>query len=343
VLGARPVTAVSESEWALAVKAIDGARQVGLLCHVRPDADALGSMLALGTALTASRPGTEVVASFGDEPFEVPGTLRFLPGQELLVEPAQFPARSELVICLDASGLARLGRLAKAAEAAGERIVIDHHATNTGFGTVNLVDPAAPASAVLAAELISRLGVDLTADIALGLYAGLSADTGSFRFAATPQIHGLAARLVATGVDASAVARQMFDRAPFGYLRLLSVALGRAVLEPAAAHGLGLVWTTVTRADRAAAGVPFDAAEDVIGEVRRVDEAEVALVLKEDDRGDWEVSARSKTLVDVAVMCAALGGGGHARAAGFSVPGREGVAVPADQVVAAVREQLDRA
>jgi bifunctional oligoribonuclease and PAP phosphatase NrnA len=337
------MTGIAASEWALAVKAIDGARQVCLSCHVRPDADALGSMLALATALTTSRPGTEVVASFGDEPFEVPGTLRFLPGQELLVEPARFPGRPEVAISLDASGLTRLGRLAKSVEAAGELIVIDHHVTDTGFGSVNLVDPAAPASAVLAAELISRLGVELTADIAVGLYAGLSADTGSFRFAATPQVHELAARLVATGIDASAVAMDMFDRAPFGYLRLLSVALGRAMLEPAAAHGLGLVWTTVTRADRAAAGVPFDAAENVIGEVRRVDEAEVALVLKEDDRGNWEVSARSRTQVDVAAVCAALGGGGHARAAGFSVSGRDGVAVPADQVVAAVRQQLDRA
>ena len=300
-------------------------------------------MLALATALTARGPGTEVVASFGDEPFEVPAILRFLAGRELLSPPDQFPDRPEVVICLDASALTRLGRLAKCAEAAGELIVIDHHATNTRFGSLNLVDPAAPASAVLAAELISRLGIDLTAGIALDLYAGLSADTGSFRFSATPQVHELAARLVATGIDAAAVARDLFDRAPFGYLRLLSAALGRAVLERAAAHGLGLVWTTVTRADRAAAGVPFDAVEDVIGAVRRVGEAEVALVLKETDRGDWEVSARSRTQVDVAAVCAALGGGGHARAAGFSVPGHAGVAVPAGQVVAAVREQLDRA
>lgn len=335
--------AIAETEWARAVKAIDGARQVSLVCHIRPDADALGSMLSVATALTSSRPRTDVVASFGDEPFEVPDTLRFLPGQELLVEPAQFPAEPEVVISFDASGLARLGRLAKAAEAAAELIVVDHHATNTGFGSVNLLDPAAPATAVLAAELMSRLGIGLTADIALGLYAGLSADTGSFRFAATPQVHELAAALVATGIDPSAVARAMYDHAPFGYLRLLSITLGRAVLEPSAAHGLGLIWTTVTRADRAAAAVPFDAAEDVIGEVRRIDGAEVALVLKEDDRGDWEVSARSKTQVDVAAVCAALGGGGHARAAGFSVAGRDGVAVPADQVVAAVREQLDSA
>lgn len=337
------MTAIGASEWALAVKAIDGAQQVCLTCHVRPDADALGSMLAVGTALVAGRPGTEVIASFGDEPFEPPASLAFVPGQQLLVRPDLVPAQPEVMVCFDASALNRLGLLAGPAAAAGELIVVDHHASNTGFGSVNLVDAAAPASAVLAAELVSRLGIDLTADIALGLYAGLSADTGSFKFSATPQVLELAARLVATGIDASAIARELYDSAPFGYLQVLSVALGRAALEPQAANGLGLVWTTVTRSDRAVAGgLPLEAAENVIDEVRRTAEAEVALVLKEDDHGDWQVSARSKTQVDVSVVCAALGGGGHTRAAGFSVPGRAGMAVPADEVVAAVRAQLDR-
>jgi bifunctional oligoribonuclease and PAP phosphatase NrnA len=253
------------------------------------------------------------------------------------------PARPEVMISFDASALSRLGLLAGPAGAAGELIVVDHHASNTGFGSVNLVDPAAPASAVLAAELISRLGISLTPDIALGLYAGLSADTGSFKFSVTPQVHELAARLVATGIDASAIARELYDTAPFGYLQVLSAALGRAALEPEQAHGLGLVWTTVTRSDReVAGGLPLAAAESVIDELRRTDEAEVAVVLKEDDRGDWLVSARSKTQVDVAAMCTALGGGGHVRAAGFTVPGRAGMAAPADEVVAAIRSQLDR-
>jgi bifunctional oligoribonuclease and PAP phosphatase NrnA len=337
------VTGIGASEWALAVKAIDGARQVCLACHVRPDADALGSMLAVGTALSTGRPGTQVIASFGDEPFEPPASLAFVPGQQLLVRPEQVPARPEVMICFDVSELSRLGLLAGPADAAGELIVVDHHASNPGFGSVNLIDPAAPASTVLAAELISRLGISLTADMALGLYAGLSADTGSFKFSVTPQLHELAARLVATGIDASAVARELYDNAPFGYLQVLSAALGRAVLERQEAHGLGLVWTTVTRSDRAAAGnLPLAAADNVIDELRRTDTAEVAVVLKEDDRGDWQVSARSKTQVDVAAMCTALGGGGHVRAAGFTVAGREGTAVPADEVVAAVRAQLDR-
>jgi bifunctional oligoribonuclease and PAP phosphatase NrnA len=331
------MTTRSEAAWSSAVKMIDGAGQVCLACHVRPDADALGSMLAVAVALD-SRPGSRtVVASFGDDPFEVPGILQFLPGQSLLRPPADYPDRPEVMISFDAASIERLGKLTGPAEAAGALVVLDHHASNTGFGTVNLVDPAAAATAVLAAELIDRLGIKLTRDIALGLYAGLVTDTGSFKYAATtPQVHELAARLLEAGIEPGTVARELYDRAPFSYLGMLSGALGRAILEPHAAGGLGLVWTTVTRADRAQAGLPLEAAESVIDIIRKTDEAEVAAVLKEDDDGTWQVSVRSKSLVDVGALCTALGGGGHARAAGCSHAG------PVSEVIAAMLRLLDR-
>jgi phosphoesterase RecJ-like protein len=222
--------------------------------------------------------------------------------------------------------------------------VLDHHASNIGFGTINLVDPAAAATAVLAAELIDRLAIPLTGPIALGLYAGLSTDTGSFKFSATtPRVHELAAQLLATGIDPGAVARELYDRAPFSYLGLLAAALERAILEPDAAAGLGMVWTTVTKSDREqAGGLPLDAAESVIDVVRRTDEAEVAGVLKEDDAGNWQVSLRSKEFIDVGKVSTALGGGGHARAAGFSASGGAGEASAAANVIAAIRVLLDR-
>jgi bifunctional oligoribonuclease and PAP phosphatase NrnA len=335
------MTTSPEPDWTRAVKILDGASQVCLACHVRPDADALGSMLAFAQAL-AARPAREltVVASFGDDPFEVPAILRFLPGTGLLTCPADFPARPAVMMSFDAGSIDRLGILSGPAAAAGELIVLDHHASNTGFGTVNLVDPGAAATAVLATELIDRLDVPLTRDIALGLYAGLVTDTGSFKFSSTtPQVLQLAARLLSTGIDSGIVARELYDRAPFSYLRLLSAALSRATLEPAAAAGSGLVWTTVTKADRARAALPLDAAESVIDEIRRTDEAEVAVVLKEDDTGTWQVSVRSKELIDVGVACTALGGGGHARAAGFSFPGGADAAAAA---LTALRTLLDQ-
>jgi len=320
-------------DWARGATIIDGAEEVCLACHVRPDADALGSMLAVAQALHGR--GQRVVASFG-EPFAVPAILTFLPGQELLSPPGCFPGRPAVMVSFDASGLDRLGELAGPARAAAELIVVDHHASNTGFGSVSLVDPAAAATAVLAAELIGRLGVPLTRDMAVNLYAGLVTDTGSFRFAATtPRVHELAARLLAAGVDPAAVSRELYDRAPFGFLRLLAAALGRATLDRAAAGGRGLVWTTVTRADREHARLPLDAAESVIDVIRRTDEAEVAVVLKEDDAGVWQASVRSKEDTDVARAAAQLGGGGHARAAGFSYPGRAG------EAIAALKRALD--
>jgi phosphoesterase RecJ-like protein len=332
-----------ETEWARAIKALDGAAEICLACHIRPDGDALGSMLAVAQALRARGAGERppgsapprILASFGELPLRIPRILRFLPGTELLSPPDAVPDRPQVMVTFDAASADRLGMLEAAAARAEELIVLDHHASNASFGTVNLIDPAAAATAVLANDLIGRLGVPVTRDIALGLYAGLVTDTGSFRYSNTsPEVHLLAARLLETGIDPGGVAHELWDRAPFGFLGLLSAVLGRARLEPAGPDGFGLVWTTVTRDDRAAHGLPFEAAESVIDVVRRTDEADVAVVLKEDDDGWWQVSARSKGTANVGRACVALGGGGHPLAAGFTAQGT------AADVMAALRRQL---
>jgi bifunctional oligoribonuclease and PAP phosphatase NrnA len=331
----------TEEEWERAVKVLAGATEICLACHVRPDGDALGSMLAVAHALGARREvrGTApagVIASFGDRPFEIPRILTFLPGTDLLSPPEVFPARPEVMVTFDAASPDRLGLLEASAAAADELIVLDHHASNTRFGTVNLIDDTAAATAVLAFELIGRLGVELSRDIALGLYAGLVTDTGSFKYSNTSAgVHELAARLLRTGIEPGAVAHELWDRSPFGFLGMLSAVLGRARLEPDAVAGRGLVWTAVTRGDRAAHALPYEAAESVIDVVRRTDEADVAVVLKEDDDGCWQVSARSNGLTDVGRACVALGGGGHRLAAGFTASG------PAADVIAALCRQLD--
>ncbi|MBB4918176.1 DHH family phosphoesterase [Streptosporangium saharense] len=306
---------VPERDWDRAVELVSAAGEVALACHISPDADALGSMLAVGMALRAE--GKRVTASFGERRFRVPRLLRFLPGQDLLVEPGAYPTAPELMMTFDVPIADRLGTLAVNAGKTRELVVIDHHASNTGFGTLNLVDPAAAATAVLAEELLVRLGLPIGEEVATCLYAGLVTDTGSFRYSSTtPEAHVMAARLLATGLNPEQIAREVWDRSPFGYLRVLGTALDRAVLEPST--GPGLVWTFVTREDRAAQGLPYDEVEGIIDVVRRTDEADVAVILKEDDDGAWQVSTRSKGAVDVARVCAALGGGGHARAAGFT-------------------------
>ncbi|GIH68738.1 DHH family phosphoesterase [Sphaerimonospora thailandensis] len=326
-------TTVGEASWDRVIELVRGADSVALACHVSPDGDALGSMLGFGLAL--ARTGKRVVASFGDRCFTVPRLLRFLPGQELLVEPATYPAEPALMITFDASTVERLGLLAPSAGRAGELVVIDHHVSNTRFGSLHLIDPSAAATAVLTEELIHRLALPVGRDVATCLYTGLVTDTGSFRYSATtPAVHAMAGRLITAGLRPDEIARELYDRSPFAYLRVLGAALGRVTLERSAAAGHGLVWTYVTRADRVLGGLPYDEVEGVIDVVRRVDEADVAVVLKEDDEGVWNVSTRSKGAVDVGRACAELGGGGHSRAAGFSSR------LPPEDTIASLRPRL---
>ena len=307
----------TEQDWQRLVASIGHAVSIDLVCHVLPDGDALGSALATGLALRSLGHAPRV--SFGDDPQVVPASLAHLPGLDLLVPAGAVPAQPELMITFDVADPQRLGLLRPKAEAATQLAVIDHHASNGGFGTLRLVDPAAPATAVLVDELLRRLGVPLDLSIATCLYTGVATDTGSFRYAATtPATHELAARLLATGLRQDLISRRLWDAQSFGYLKVLAAALERAELDPAAAGGLGLVWTWVPHADLLRHGVPPEQIEGLIDVVRKADEAEVVLVLKEDPDGSLRGSCRAKGGVDVALTCAALGGGGHAYAAGFS-------------------------
>jgi phosphoesterase RecJ-like protein len=325
-----------EADWATTVDLLRSTKSPVLLAHVSPDGDALGSALAVGLALEAL--GQAPLVSFGDDPFVVPRVLQFLPGQHLLVPPAQVPVEPEVVVTFDANSIQRLGLLQGRAEAAASLVVVDHHASYTGFGTYHLCDVASPATAVMALRLIDHLGVRLTSDMATCIYTGVITDTGSFRYAATsPAVHEIAARLLATGVPHDQVARAIYDTAPFGYVRVLGAALERARLEPESVTGLGLVWTTVPLVDRVEAGLGMDSVEPIIDAVRVAEEAEVAVVLKEHEDGTWRVSMRSRGKVNVGAACIALGGGGHRNAAGCTLSGDQ------VSVLARIREQLDAA
>jgi len=325
-------TAPADADWDAAVGALTSGAPVLLLAHVSPDADALGSALAAGLALEAR--GVDVAVSFGDDPFVVPRVLRTLPGAHLLVPPAEAGHRP-VVASFDVSSIERLGVLRAAAESASTLIAVDHHSSYTGFGQVHLVDVKAPATAVLALDLVDRLGVELTQEIATAVYSGVVTDTGSFKYAATTAgTHRVAARLLETGLPHDVIARHIYDDEPFGVLKMLGGALDNAALEADAVGGLGLVHTRVSRDCRDAHGLPLDAVERVIDVLRIATEAEVALVLKQDDAGLWRASMRSKGRVDVSTVAMALGGGGHLFAAGFTG------GPDADAVLADVRSAL---
>src|SRR5436190_12039572 len=142
-----------------AVAAISGASSIALACHVSPDGDALGSMLALHHLCRSA--GTASVASW-PEPFVVAPHYTFLPGLDLCTEPARFPREPEVMVTFDCGSLDRLGDLAHAAKAAGQLIVLDHHVTNDRYGTINVIDSEAAATAVVVRTLAERLGWPLT-------------------------------------------------------------------------------------------------------------------------------------------------------------------------------------
>jgi phosphoesterase RecJ-like protein len=307
-----------------AAQELAGVGSVVILCHVQPDADTVGAGLALGLAL--AREGAEVQVSFSASN-TLPESLRRLPGCELLVPPADVRRDADLVVTVDTPSVNRLGELAELIARPGV-LVIDHHRSNTLYGSVNYVDPQADSTTLLVADLLDAWGREITADVARCLFAGLSIDTGSFRWASVRGLR-LAARLVEAGVDNAAMSRQLHDTHPFGWLPLLSRVLASAQLVPSA-H-VSLVFAVVTHPDWAAHR--SEEIESIIDIVRTTAEAEVAAVFKETAPQQWSVSLRARSF-DLVPVATRFGGGGHTLAAGYSADG------PLEDVVAALTAAL---
>jgi len=332
--GRGPVTS-SSHDWEAAEAALLAAPRDAhmlLACHLNPDGDALGS--TLGFALGLRQLGFHRLQASFPGMFELPEPLRGLPGLDLLVAAPDVVAVPDVVLAFDVASVERLGELSEQLGRAPLSIVLDHHASNTRFGRINLVDPSAAATAVVAERLLTRLGVGLDAEIAECLYVALATDTGSFRFSCSSEVHELAARLIGTGIEPGAISRRLFDSRPFGAIRLFGDVLQRAVLEPAAAGGLGLVWTYATLDDLRRHGQRPHVLEALIDPVRCAEEADVACVIKQVDHSEWSVSLRSRGGVDLSTVAVALGGGGHRSAAGFTARG------PIDDVIQVIRTGL---
>src|SRR3954451_2583958 len=302
----------SEEGLARAAEVIRRASRVALACHINPDGDALGSMLALHHVLRAN--GYESIASFS-EPFVVAPHYRELPGLDRLSPPDRFPHDPGVMITFDCGAISRLGDLEASAKAAGELIVIDHHVSNARYGTINVIHPDAAASGVIVRRLIERLGLPLNCDAAVCLYAAVVCDTGRFQYeSTTPDVFALAGELTGYDVPIARLSRTLFEEHRFAYLQLLADVLARSVLVPEKKF----VWTSVSQDDLARHGVTFEEVEGLIDVVRRTREAEVACVLKEAPDHTWRVSLRSLGDVDVRHIAEREGGGGHRFAAGFT-------------------------
>jgi bifunctional oligoribonuclease and PAP phosphatase NrnA len=283
-----------------------------LACHTHPDGDALGSLLAMHLLCEAN--GKAPVSSF-PSPFTVAPHYRFLPGIDRLTPTERFPADPDLLVTFDVGTLARMGDLQGAARSAREVVVLDHHADNERFGTVNIVHTGAAATAVLVRQLAEALGWPLVRDVALNLYVGLLTDTGRFQYPnTTPDVFELAEELAGFDLPLAELSRELYEKHRFAYLRLAGVALARAEFDEDS-H-LAAAWLTAEELRES--GVAFDETEGFIDLLRRTAEAEVVVALKEADGEGLRVSLRSLGGVDVGAVAQALGGGGHPFMAGFT-------------------------
>jgi phosphoesterase RecJ-like protein len=321
-----------------AAQVVAGGAELLLTCHKAPDGDALGSTLALHHLCRSQGVASRATWS---EPFEVAPHYRFLPGLDLCTKPADISKEPPVVVTFDCGSLARLGDLVEPAAWArdhGELVVVDHHASNERFGSLNVVDEQAAATAVLVHRLAGRLGWPLTRDAAQCLYTGLVTDTGRFTHSTTtPAVFAMAEELSSFGLPIASMTRQLFETHRLDYLRLAGEALQRARLVPE----LSFVCTWVSQDDLDRHGVDVDEVEGLIDLLRRTAEAEVACVAKQAGDG-VRVSLRSVTHqedgqewgIDVGAVAARLGGGGHRYAAGFTM------AAPVQEVLAQVEEAL---
>ena len=302
---------ISNDALAPVVDAIRSANSIGVVGHVGPDGDALGSMIAL--ALAATENGKTGVASFA-EPFVVPAEMSYL-DTSVLVAPSEFPTNLDLAVAVDTSVRHRVGSLAGAMERATKLAVIDHHISDGSWGDITVIDPKAAATTELVFRILKELDWQISAPVATALYTGLVTDTGRFQYSSTsPQTHQIAAELLASGVEPDVIGQQLFEEAPFGYYAVAAAVLGRSVMD--VDHEF--VWSMLTMADLDDAGVAYHEVDGLIDLVRMARGTQVACLLKESKPGVIKGSLRSRGLIDVSAIAGTFGGGGHHNASGFT-------------------------
>jgi phosphoesterase RecJ-like protein len=312
-------------DWDRLVEVLDGADSIGVVGHVGPDGDALGSMIAI--ARSARLAGKNAVASFAD-PFIVPEEMSYL-DDSVLVPSAEFPRDLDVAVAVDTSVSSRVGSLAPAMESATTLAVLDHHISDGSWGDVVVIDPTAAATAQLVHTLLSKLGWPIDEHVATALYTGIVTDTGRFQYSSTSaQTHEIAADLLARGVQTAQIGQALYEEAPFGYYELVSRVLGRAILD----EDHTFVWSMVTPDDLEASGLAYHEADGLIDLVRLARGTEVACLLKVKESGVVKGSLRSRGVIDVATIARSFGGGGHHNAAGFTA--REPVDVVIEHIVA---------
>ena len=294
---------------------LKSAQRIGLAAHVRPDGDAVGSLL--GLALSLREMGKEVYAILEDP---VPVNLHFVPEVEFIRQSDGMALDIEVAVALDTATQERLGdRTCASLAKAGTWINIDHHGSNPRYGHMPHVEPTASSTGQMVYELLKHQGMPITDAIRQNLYVAISTDTGSFQYPATNSAtHHIIAEMMDAGLDTARLCVALYQTYPARRLGLMRAMLNEMKFG---ADNRTVSWQLTRETMDGNAMEPGDT-EGLIDTLRMVDTVVAAVVFEDLPDGKIRASARSKDArVDVSAVCAKFGGGGHRLAAGARMKG----------------------
>jgi len=305
-----------------------------VVSHVRPDGDAIGSILALGDALEGIGKRVRYLNEDG-----CPESLAFLPGSERVEVSAEAGAvEAEAAICLDTAAHARVGEATlKIVNSAAMIINIDHHISNPGYGKLNLIDDKSPSTGQIIYHLIEALELPLSEVSRDSIYVATSTDTGSFQYPGTTQAtYEMAADLVAQGLNVGEINQLTYDNQPYRRVELLRALLNTLELSEDGRVG----WWHLTNETKEKFSLIDDDTEGMIDTIRSIQGVVMAVFFEELGGDKIRVSMRSKDRrINCSELCGIFGGGGHALAAGIRMPGP--LSEARAKVLAEVRKAID--
>lgn len=307
-----------------------GMDTVALAGHIRPDGDCAGSTLAVYNYIKTYYSNVRVTLYL--EP--IPNKFQFLSGAGEIVHDCNADRAYDLFIALDCGDTGRLGDAVKYFRSAKKTACIDHHISNESFADENYIFPDASSTSELVFELLP--GERITKEIAECIYLGIVHDTGVFQYSCTSaKTMEIAGRLMETGIDFTKIVDDTFYTKTFVQNRIL----GKALLEAKLYHEGKIIASVITAEDMRAFGVLPKHLDGIVNQLRITRGVEVAVFLYETEDGTYKASTRCNTEVDLAKIAVAFGGGGHKKAAGFSIK-KEEPEIMIGKIVFEIEKQL---
>ena len=286
-----------------------------MVAHECPDGDSLGSAMAMACALKKLKKDVRVMTDM------VPQKYGYLPLVDQVKSSAPSDLSQRIVMLFDTPTLERLGTLKPSLDGCKNLINIDHHVSNTRYGTLDWIDTSAASVGEQVYALLKVLRVKLNKDIAACLYTSIVTDTGKFQYSnTTARTHTITADLLATGMDHQRIVEHIYEDYPKEKLSLVSGALSTLNLV----CGGKVAWMVVSRDLLKRSGATLEWADDIINYARGIAGVEAAVVFKESEKdGEYKVSLRSRNpgVVDVNAIARKYHGGGHKAAAGYNIRG----------------------